>query len=131
MPEKRPIDISEILHIANTNNSQPVEDKTHIKDFFEVTNLKHKTRLKRKDVKLLTIIESRYEHYKKKYGLDVKILKIICDEFRNNLVSLDGISRNEFVETIKNQPQFPVAENLTGLGNVQPHESVVKKAFKR
>ena len=117
---KEKIELSEIFHLADSmsNSGLPIESKKHIEEFFEVKNLIHKTRLKRKDIYLLTILEARYYFFKTRYGINIKLLNKICQYIRANLVSESGKGREEFVESIKMRPEYPILPDGMRLGNV-------------
>lgn len=116
-----PLELGEIFHFADSMDSsgmQPIESKEHIKEFFETTNIKHKTRLKRKDVYLLTILEARVSYYKIKYNIHLTLLSNICHYIRDNLVSEGGKAREEFVEAIKDRPEYPIMPTEEPMGGI-------------
>lgn len=109
-----PLELSEIFHVGMAGGGGSeipqglIENKEHIKEFFDTKNIRLKTRLKRKDVSLLTIIETKVFYYERKYGIQLNVLTTMCRHFRENLVSEGGKSRQEFVESIKDRPEYPL-----------------------
>lgn len=134
MTPKKPLEFSEVIQIADSigSGNVPLESKEHIKEFFDTTNVKHKTRLKAKDVQCLTILETRWAYYKKRYGLDIEILKILCNNFRDNRISEGGKSREEFVDSIKSRMEYPlIAENLKPAVQPSGLSGMARRALER